>query len=111
MLGTVQIEVAVADGVVPANIGKVMGVEAALNVRLMVVNTGAQPFQGGRVQATSFNPDSADSRWDDLAAAGIVALAAGAKFSEVYQAKAYRWMRVQAFTAGGGTADVAWTGC
>lgn len=109
--GTLQIGAIVADAPNQANIGKVVPVEDCANVRLMIVNTGAQPFQGGRVQGTSFEADAADAYWDDLTQnQGIVALGAGAKFSEVYQGKAYRFMRVQAFTAGGGTADVAWTG-
>jgi len=110
--GTIKVAAVVADAPDRANIGKVAKVEETENVRLMVVNTGANAFQGGRVQGTSFGADAEDAYWDDLTQnQGIVALAAGAKFSEVYQAKGYRFLRVQAFTAGGGTADVAWTGC
>jgi hypothetical protein len=109
--GTIQYAVPVATGA-RANIGKVVPVEDVENVRLMIVNLGPDAFQGGRVQGTSFGEDAADAYWDDLTtgASGIVALANGAKFSEVYQSKAYRFVRVQAFAANAGTADVSWTG-
>lgn len=78
------------------------------NVRVQVVNETGNPIATVKVQGCAGPADSPDAEWKDELSLGPIA--GNGMASDVVQSEGYRWMRVFAEDAAGGSMTIRWSG-